>query len=138
MRRVVVAVPVAALALGGVAAASGALSSGSESRAPAMHMPKAQQGVAAKPVLELHRGSVTVAIRNFAFVPARVVVSPGTMIVWTNDDQDPHTVTTDRPGFSSQALDTGGRYSVVLGRAGAYRYHCTIHPFMTASVVVQG
>jgi plastocyanin len=142
MRRVVVAVPVAVLALAGVAAASGAFSSGSGSGAAPMQapmpMPKGQPRVAARAVLDLHQPIVAVAIRNFAFVPAHVVVSPGTKIVWTNDDQDPHTVTTDAPGFSSQALDTGGRYAVALRRAGTYSYHCTIHPFMTASVVVQG
>jgi len=75
---------------------------------------------------------------NFAFVPARIEVSPGTRVVWTNHDSDPHTVTSDRAGFSSQALDTGQRYAEVLGKAGTHAYHCTIHPFMHGTVVVEG
>jgi plastocyanin len=87
MRPLAVAVPVAVLALGGVAAASGAFSSGSTTTP----MKMSRAAVAAKPVLELHRASIAIAIRDFAFVPAHVVVSPGTRITWTNDDQDPHT-----------------------------------------------
>jgi plastocyanin len=87
--------------------------------------------------LALHRKVVQVKISNFAFKPARLIVSPGTKVVWTNEDSDPHTVTTDKAGFSSQALDTGQQYTLVAKRAGTFAYHCTIHPFMHGALVVQ-
>ena len=49
---------------------------------------------------------VRVSIDNFAFKPARLVVSPGTRIVWTNKDSDPHTVTSAKGLWPSDALDT--------------------------------
>jgi plastocyanin len=88
--------------------------------------------------VELHQRVVKVKIMNFAFTPARVEVSAGTRVVWTNEDSDPHTVTTDRSGFSSQALDTGQTYARVMSKAGTVTYHCTIHPFMHGTVVVAG
>jgi plastocyanin len=88
--------------------------------------------------LALHQRVVHVKIMNFAFMPARIEVSPGARVVWTNQDSDPHTVTTDKPGFSSQALDTGQSYARVLTTTGAFTYHCTIHPFMHGTVVVAG
>ena len=148
MRWSLVAVPVTLLALAGAAAVSGAFSTGSGKQTGSaasaktgaqMPMPMPKAAAAAGPArVELHRGVVRVAIRNFAFVPARLVVSPGTRITWTNGDSDPHTVTTDKSGFASQALDTGARFTVVVRRAGTFAYHCTIHPFMRASVVVKG
>ena len=88
--------------------------------------------------VELHQRVVDVKIMNFAFMPARLEVSPGTRVVWTNEDSDPHTVTTDKPGFSSQALDTGQTYAQAMTTAGTFAYHCTIHPFMHGTVVVEG
>ena len=150
MRRSLVALA-AALALGaGAAGIAGAFSSGGSKPSHAvaaatgtqmpmpMPMPTTPTGATAKAVVEFHRTVVDVKISNFAFQPARIVVSPGTRVVWTNEDSDPHTVTTDKPGFSSQALDTGSHYTEVMQKTGNYTYHCTIHPFMHGAVVVQG
>ena len=50
-----------------------------------------------KTVVALHRRVVRLTIHNFAFQPARLIVSPGTRLIWTNTDSDPHTVPADRP-----------------------------------------
>lgn len=92
----------------------------------------------ARPAVELHRKSVQVTIRNFAFQPKRLVVSPGTTVVWTNKDSEPHTVTSDHPAFASQAINTGGHYTLVARKRGTFTYHCQIHPFMHGTLVVQG
>lgn len=149
MRRFLIAIPVACAVAAGVAGVSGAFSpshSGPKSAsAPmnnamaAMTSTPAPASSAGGPVrMELHQRVVKVQIKNFAFVPARVEVSPGTRMVWTNQDSDPHTVTTDKPGFSSQALNTGQTYVHRLLKPGTFAYHCTIHPFMHGTVVVQG
>jgi len=139
-------VPVAAVAAG--VAAAVAFSSGGNSAAagPAstatktMSMPAgdASSGADAPATVELHRHVVHVKIVNFAFRPAHLVVSRGTRVVWTNEDSDPHTVTTDRRGFSSQALNTGKSYTLVARKQGQFPYHCTIHPFMHGMLVVRG
>ncbi len=78
----------------------------------------------------------SVAIRNFAFAPATVTVKVGTTLTWTNSDQDPHTVTATGGAFRSPTLATGGTYRFTFTKPGRYDYLCTIHPFMTATVVV--
>ena len=79
-----------------------------------------------------------VAIRNFAFTPQVIVIAPGTTIVWTNGDEDPHTVTANDKSFHSAAMDTGERFSFTFTRPGEVAYFCSLHPHMTGKVVVKG
>jgi plastocyanin len=102
-----------------------------------MSMPMGRSA-AAPPVVELGRRVVYVHIQRFAFHPARVVVSPGTRVVWDNLDSDPHTVHGQTGHFSSEAMDTHGHYSFVFRRTGSFSYICTIHPFMHGAVTVRG
>jgi plastocyanin len=156
MRRLVLGILVVAVLAAAVAGVSGAFTSASAGKrgpsasssaapqtpvsAAKMPMPTATGGSKAPARIELHRQVVQVTIRNFAFEPARIVVSPGTRIVWRNEDEDPHTVTSDAPsgGLSSPALETGSRFATVLKQVGTITYHCTIHPYMHGAVVVQG
>ena len=78
----------------------------------------------------------SVAIKNFAFSPVTVTVRAGTTITWTNGDQDAHTVTATGGVFKSPTLNTGDTYRYTFTKPGRYDYLCTIHPFMTATVVV--
>jgi plastocyanin len=78
-----------------------------------------------------------VAIKNFAFVPQTITVSPGTTVTWTNADEDPHTVTANDKSFHSSALDTDDKYSFTFTRPGEFGYFCSLHPHMTARVIVK-
>ena len=78
-----------------------------------------------------------VTIRNFRFVPARIVVARGTRVVWTNRDGADHTVVSSRGHWSSRNLGTGARFSRTLRRRGRFPYICSIHPFMHGTVVVR-
>jgi amicyanin len=77
-----------------------------------------------------------VSIRDFAFAPATVTVRVGTTVTWTNADGEPHTVTAKDKTFASPTLNNGGAYRFTFTRPGRYDYLCTIHPFMTGTVVV--
>jgi plastocyanin len=79
-----------------------------------------------------------VAIKGFAFAPAALTVTAGTKVTWTNQDSDAHTVTSAGSGgpLNSKAMGTGDTFSFTFTKAGTYRYLCTIHPFMTATVTV--
>jgi plastocyanin len=88
-------------------------------------------------VVRLHQRVVRLTIHNFAFQPARLVVSPGTRLVWTNTDSDPHTVDSTKGVWSSEALDTGSQFARVFSQAGTFPYYCSIHPFMHGTIVVQ-
>ena len=74
---------------------------------------------------------------GFAFVPATLTVRAGTTVTWTNDDEEPHTVTSGKGPLRSPAMDAGAAYKYKFTRPGRYAYICTIHPFMRATVVVK-
>ena len=80
-----------------------------------------------------------VKIDNFSFGPAALTVPVGTTVTWTNRDDIPHTVvSTDEPKvFKSKVLDTDEKFSFTFSKAGTYPYFCSIHPKMTAKVIVQ-
>ena len=61
----------------------------------------------------------------------------GTTVTWTNRDDIPHTVVSEDQTFKSKALDTDESYSFTLTKPGTYSYFCSIHPKMTAKVVVE-
>jgi plastocyanin len=75
-----------------------------------------------------------VGIQKFAFSPATVTVKANTTITWTNRDQDAHIVTATV--FRSPTLNTGQSFQHTFSTPGRFDYVCTIHPFMTATVVV--
>ncbi len=88
-------------------------------------------------VTQLRQRVVRVTIHNFAFQPPRLVVSPGTRVVWTNTDSDPHTVDGAKGLWSSDALDTGNQFARVFKKVGAFSYYCSIHPYMHGTIVVK-
>lgn len=79
----------------------------------------------------------SVAIDNFNFTPATITVPVGATVTWTNHDDVPHTVTASDKSFTSQALNTDTQFTYTFTTAGTYSYFCSIHPFMTAKVIVQ-
>lgn len=80
---------------------------------------------------------VAIKIENFSFSPATVTVPVGTTVRWTNRDDIPHTVVSDDKAFKSKALDTDENFTYTFSKPGTYSYFCSIHPKMTAKVVVQ-
>jgi len=78
-----------------------------------------------------------VKIDNFSFGPATLTVAAGTTVTWTNNDDVPHTVVSDEKLFKSKALDTDDKFSFTFTKPGTYNYFCSVHPKMTAKVVVQ-
>ena|SRR4029079_1517689 len=78
-----------------------------------------------------------VSIDNFSFTPPVITVKTGTQITWTNRDDIPHTVVSNENVFKSKALDTDDKFSFVLSKPGTYMYFCSLHPKMTAKVVVE-
>lgn len=80
-----------------------------------------------------------IVIDDYSFGPAQLSVTAGTKVVWTNDDPDPHTVTSeaDPKVFKSPPLDTGDSFAFTFDKPGTYRYFCTIHPRMRGTVVVE-
>jgi plastocyanin len=80
---------------------------------------------------------VSILIKNFDFGPMNVTVAPGTTVVWKNLDGEPHTVASADGLFRSQALDQNDSYRFTFDKAGTFRYICSIHPNMKATITVK-
>jgi plastocyanin len=80
---------------------------------------------------------VEVNIDNFSFSPPTITVKAGTTVTWTNRDDIPHTVVADDKSFKSKVLDTGEKFTFTPTKPGTYGYFCSIHPKMTAKLVVE-
>jgi plastocyanin len=80
-----------------------------------------------------------VVIEDFAFSPATLTVAAGTRVTWVNHDEEPHTVMSadKQTTFKSAALDTNDKFSFVFKQPGTYKYFCTIHSHMVATIVVR-
>src|SRR5690348_4593302 len=65
-------------------------------------------------------GGTPVAIANFAFAPGTLTVKAGATVVWTNQDSDPHTVTSkDSAGpLKSPVMKKGDSYRFTFSTAG--------------------
>lgn len=81
--------------------------------------------------------SAAVKIDNFSFSPGTLTVAAGATVTWTNNDDVPHTVVSEDKLFKSKALDTDDKFSYTFTKPGTYNYFCSVHPKMTAKIVVQ-
>jgi plastocyanin len=79
----------------------------------------------------------SVSIDNFAFMQPSITVAAGTTVVWTNNDDIPHTVRAVDGSFHSAALDSSDHYSFTFTRPGVYSYFCSLHPKMVGKVIVR-
>ena len=77
----------------------------------------------------------SVMITSFSFEPSTITVPKGATVTWTNQDPVAHTIT--GADFDSGSIGPGKTYSRTFDRAGTYEYHCTIHPGMKGTVMVQ-
>jgi plastocyanin len=80
---------------------------------------------------------VQVIMTNRSYDPQTVTVAVGGTVTWVNQDAPQHDVVADNGEFSSQLFDKGQSFSFTFTTAGTYPYHCTIHPGMNGTVVVQ-
>jgi plastocyanin len=82
-------------------------------------------------------GGPQVVMKGFAFDPASITVKVGDTVTWTNNDSAAHAPTGDNGEFSSSGVASGATYTFKFDKAGTYPYHCSIHPSMKGTVVVQ-
>jgi plastocyanin len=71
------------------------------------------------------------------FMPMSLTVAVGTTVTWKFDDSTDHTVAADDKSFTSPALGKGKTYTHTFTTAGTVKYHCSIHPFMTGTIIVK-
>ena len=93
--------------------------------------------VAAKSADKSHK----VTIKHLKYDPPAMTVKPGETVVWTNEDDNDHTVISDdmdkkKPLFASDNLGNGDKYSHTFDQKGEFAYHCKYHPRMKGKITV--
>jgi plastocyanin len=80
------------------------------------------------------------ATASLAFSPSTLTINSGDAVTFAFGSVA-HNVAFDNPTASTPAdiggLNTNTSIARTFSTAGTYNYHCTIHPFMTGSVVVR-
>jgi plastocyanin len=82
--------------------------------------------------------TLSVTIKDFAFLPATITVNAGDSVTWINKDSAPHSIKgSGITGGVSPTLTTGKSYSQKFATAGTFKYTCGIHPMMAGTVTVK-
>lgn len=111
-------------------------------------------------VIEIPKGSANpeVDVTNLTpkqwYTPKEVTINVNDTIKWTNNDTEPHTVTSGIGGglnsllsnskgqpdglFDSGLFGPDNTTSIKFNQSGVYHYFCTIHPWMDGTIKVQG
>jgi plastocyanin len=76
-----------------------------------------------------------------AFSPNPIQVSVGTTVTWTNNDAQPHTVSSGENAtpnglFDSPIMAPKATFEHTFTEAGEFPYFCTLHPNMVGTVSV--
>ncbi len=79
---------------------------------------------------------VEVTIRGYKAVPEKIIITPGTTIRWTNNDEISHTIT--GAGFDSGPVHKGGVFTFTFNESGLrYIYKSTIHHSILGEIIVK-
>ena len=79
-----------------------------------------------------------IEIEDFAFAPTTLTIKKGDSVMWKNRDSVSHTVTSDSgEEINSQSLNIDQTYSHTFSNPGTYTYHCTPHPRMKGTIIVE-
>lgn len=75
--------------------------------------------------------------RSYRFAPADIVVSLGTTVTWTNNDNFTHSVRFLEGSDEPLMMKPGEQVTNVFDAAGLFRYDCSLHPNdMSGTVLV--
>jgi len=78
-----------------------------------------------------------VPIKDFSFTPAKVTITAGSVVTWTNKGGTQHTVTSNTGGtLDSGPIGLGEAYGNLFDTPGTYAYHCAFHSSMKGTIVV--
>lgn len=80
--------------------------------------------------------SAQVFVENFAFNPTAIDIAAGGTVRWIFSNEALHNVTSAGNGPLHSANIVSGSLSFTFPTAGRFDYLCSIHPFMTGTVVV--
>lgn len=81
-------------------------------------------------------GASTKTTTAFSPNPFTESAATRTEVIWANNDGTTHRVVSDAPLFDSGNMANGATYTFNFTAPGTYTYHCSIHPGMVGSIVI--
>ena len=73
-----------------------------------------------------------------SFAPNPQTMRVGQTVAWMNNDTTAHDATQDQSRFGTGTISAGTTSTpITMSTTGTFTYHCTIHPGMVGSLVVQ-
>jgi plastocyanin len=75
-------------------------------------------------------------IEEFLLMAMFLTIKAGTVLTWTNTDDEPHTLRSDGCPLRS-AVHAGESITFTFDKPGTYHCTCSIHPRMIVTVVVE-
>jgi plastocyanin len=75
-------------------------------------------------------------VQDFQFNPLTVDIVAGGQVRWTWTGFASHSVTSTVSGPLNSPTQSSGTYTVTFPTAGRFDFFCTVHPFMTGTVIV--
>jgi plastocyanin len=81
-------------------------------------------------------GASTLGTSAFVPNPTTVTQAAGA-VTWTNTDSTVHDIVSDTGVWDSGRIAPNGNFGFTLTAKGTYTYHCSIHPGMRGTIVVQ-
>ena len=73
-----------------------------------------------------------------SYAPNPTTMRVGQSVAWKNNDSTAHDATQDASRFQTGTVNAGGTSApLTMSTAGTFAYHCTLHPGMVGTLVVQ-
>ena len=73
-----------------------------------------------------------------SYAPNPTTMRVGQSVAWKNNDTTAHDATQDASRFQTGVVNAGATSTpVTMTAAGTFPYHCTIHPGMVGTLIVQ-
>ena len=133
---IIVAAAVVVIGLVAIIATTGKKDSTSTSSESSMSESTPKDSMASAPADAVATDKVEIS--NYKFGTGAIKVKVGTTVTWTNTDPVRHNVVADDGGMPNGDLfGKGETYSYTFTKAGVFKYHCTPHPYMHGTVVVE-
>lgn len=79
---------------------------------------------------------VMVEIKAFKYAPRKPALKVGDVVIWTNRDIVPHTVTALDGSWDSGTIKAGGQWQTTITAAMLTDYYCRFHPMMKAAFTI--
>jgi len=79
---------------------------------------------------------VNVSMVDMTFTPAKVEISVGDSVTWTNEDDRDHSVVSADGSFKSGNIGAGKQFSHTFNKVGTVAYGCAYHPRMRGTIIV--